>query len=421
MPIAAGDPTVGTKKPRPNPSPVSSFLQTTADVFETPAAPTPVQTTTAAAPAPSSAPAPSLGPWPTTPVPGSRAEALLAYSQSGESPWAARVDRTEIEKVRDQGIDQYRAEQEASEDRKTRALTADAIGLKQGPVHQTPKRPQGIGVGDVVKMTPERYAALDPQQRAAVDFNTMLVQAVRKDLEMQDKYNPDGAEEQAYEAEVERIFGEGRGSDTYAPETVALLDQINLSNHTADLDDFLGLNAAITRRDIRQLPTAEVREVYELPPTDPGDIRIELSQQLANRTREMQEVLAQGQQLLATMNKTAALARNDSVLEFGGFANDPKLGLGYGLQQRTATGAPADLNTYFQDVFENLSRAEVKDPNEVLELAKKDLSDDEYSALAVYIENRVANAAEYGGSLGMAPGVQYRKPGRLDKLLGQGE
>ena len=97
-------------------------------------------------------------------------------------------------------------------------------------------------------LTWDAYNELGTQQQAAVDFNTLLVEAREKDLGK--SYAMSDADRLAYDDEVTRLFGEGRGSDTIAKETVGLLAQLDMNLVGQDLDEYLSLERAIDTEEL---------------------------------------------------------------------------------------------------------------------------------------------------------------------------
>lgn len=282
------------------------------------------------------------------------------------------------------------------------------------------QRREAIGAGKldftgnrdkVRKITEEQYSALDPRQRQAIDFNTQLVRAVRRDRQFSNSVSD--AQREKYDDTVDDIFAEGRGSEHYAPETVALLKQIGFSDPNADLDDFLSLDAAIRPKDIRKMagPEPTVADAMRPDPQDqvdsPVQDRLNLSRQLAAHTGRMQATLAQGQQLLQTMNATATSARNGLVTSFGGQASKVRTTPGFGRGPRDA---------YFQGAFATLANS-AEDVKGVLATLNAKHPED-YQAFLDYAATRLANAERHGLELGGVPDVKYRTPEQIRKELG---
>lgn len=146
-------------------------------------------------------------------------------------------------------------------------------GFEQGPNTLHADLPQMKStVARAAPMTQEAYDKLSPAQKRAVDFNTMLVEAVQADLNRTGDYE----DRSTYDAMVEDIFGEGGGSETIAPRTVALLDQIGFKAKGQDLDAFLSLDRGITLDELSDFEFAKGSltelELMGDMPDEPGDI-----------------------------------------------------------------------------------------------------------------------------------------------------
>lgn len=308
---------------------------------------------------------------------------------------------------------------EAMQSDYTAALFARAMGTdKQGP--HLPG--QGVGVGEKHRMTPENYAALEPEAKAAVDFNTMLARAVKKDLNHQEEYAPSDDQQAVYDENLKRMFGEVEaGSDTYAPETLGVLRQIDYANDDAKLDDFLNLNAAITRDDIKEMQGGPFGGILNVALSD-NSARYQEVQQLATGTSRLEEALAQGNRLLQSVPASAALERNEDVGFMGGLANSPKTMLGYGPPVLDAAGNPGDLNTYFQKAFTELSTPKGGVSLDELKTKMSALPDEgAFESFLAYADARSGNAQRFGVALGGDESVQYRSPEQFRQLLGLDE
>lgn len=265
----------------------------------------------------------------------------------------------------------------------------------------------------------DEYNALEPRQRAAVDFNTMLVQAVRKDRNHADEYQPTDVERLTYDNAVEKMFGKDRGSDTYAPETVAVLRQIGFADDRAGLDDFLGLKAAIQASDLKNLDPADLHVGASATAVEGGDPiaseRITLAQNLATSTAKMQKALARGNALLGAPSVFAAAAaeRGDDTDFLGGQRFDPasaKTELGYGTDE---------VSKYFQQAFDILSRPENSgDKDQILATLNSELSPSELHAFMSYADQRSAMSQRYKTPLGGDQKAKYKTPEQFRKMLG---
>lgn len=292
----------------------------------------------------------------------------------------------------------------------------------QGP--KDPAQLQDLGVPETRRLTWEEYQALGPRQRAAVDFNAMLVQAVRKDRRLQGKYDATEEQRAKYDSSVEEMFGPDRGSETYAPETVGLLRQIGYDNDSADLDDFLGLGAAITSSDLDDLKHLKQLLPSEDAPAPTGGqleplegtaaIRLENVRDLAASTQKMEAALAESTRLLQSMGKMSTLDRSGYVNTIGGRGGDPKPLTGYGAP---AIGDSTTIDGMFQGYFEALANKD-EDSKALLAGLNQDFAPDELDAFMTYAQNRSRNADVYGLDLGASPEVRYRTPEQMLKLLG---
>jgi hypothetical protein len=280
--------------------------------------------------------------------------------------------------------------------------------------------------GKVQRMTWEEYNKLTPTQRAAIDFNTMLVRAVRKDLENAETYEPNPDQRKVYDRTAEKMFGsEDRTSETYAPETLAVLKQINYKDTAGDLDDFLGLRAAITAKDLKNLPLLQSTSPDAVRSSDLTSGELEattLKYGLATSTQAMEQKLAEGVQLLANMPRTAAHERRGEVGRLGGILEKENPQLGFAPGKYSETGAPVDVNTYFQEAFAKLSAEDTSQKTaDLLGRIESDLSPDEFMAFKSYADIRTNNAQRFGVDLGEQAGIKYRSPEEYRDLLGLGE
>lgn len=101
-----------------------------------------------------------------------------------------------------------------------------------------------------VPLTQEAYEKLSFDQKGGVDFNTLLIQARENDLVYNDPSQYTQSNIDAYNRDVESIFGAGGGSDTMAFNTVRLLKTINFKAVGQDLDEFLSLERGISMEEL---------------------------------------------------------------------------------------------------------------------------------------------------------------------------
>lgn len=89
---------------------------------------------------------------------------------------------------------------------------------------RTPIAPERDEV-EFYTMSRKEYNALEPRQKAAVDFNTVLQAAVEKDSV---GITAGTEEKEKYDKSYEKIFGEAPAKGTYSPNTLALLEATGL-------------------------------------------------------------------------------------------------------------------------------------------------------------------------------------------------
>ena len=160
----------------------------------------------------------------------------LGWKLPGEGPAAAGAtldDLLDQSRARDLAAYQYQVErpelellQKAAEGRQ---------GVAKGKDLAAGDRFVGTGQIRAVPMTPEAYKALTPDQKRAVDFNTMFVEAREKDLALTDEEGRGST----YDKAIEEMFGKEGGSTKYAPNTLDLLGKVGYQAKGQDLDEFL--------------------------------------------------------------------------------------------------------------------------------------------------------------------------------------
>jgi hypothetical protein len=258
------------------------------------------------------------------------------------------------------------------------------------------------------------YKQLTPLQKAAVDFNTQLVQAVRSDRRNQSTISTTLSDEespmsQAYKSALDATFpNEGEAPDTFAPQTVALLRQIGYSDQSGNLNDFLDLKAGVTAKDLERLnPDLELRKGTDY--SDPlMQDRMDLKSGLARSTSNIQATIDQGTKLLQKLGANPMVtARQTTVGELGGVPLAPH-GLGYG------TGT---LDQYFQQAFDMLANTG-SDPQQMFAILRNERSPAERKQFMDYAASRIANAVQSSVPLGETEGTVYRDPLELAQLLG---
>jgi hypothetical protein len=268
---------------------------------------------------------------------------------------------------------------------------------------------------DVKPMSWDEYEALPEAQRAAVDFNTLLTNAVRRDRKLQDTYDPNDLQQETYRSAVIDMFGTDGNSKMFAPETMEVLQQLEIKDTAADLDDFLKLKVVITADDLKKIDVAS--------PFDHQGSSLETVQEnLAGNTRALGKELAEGGIMLNTIGLSARTARNaDPLFDKFGAINKPTIGkvaAGFGLGDDDPTGdVDAQFQMFYRDIASAGKDAEAK-RNEILSkmdpayVAKFKMYEDNYSLQAQRYGLEAEgwlSPEEYRRRLGLAP-KDTRKP-----------
>jgi hypothetical protein len=122
------------------------------------------------------------------------------------------------------------------------------------------------------ELTWEAYNNLDKDQKLAVDFNTLLVEAREKDLAH--PWQPaDRDDEIEYENKVRKIFGPARGSAIRARNVIEFLDSVGFVAQGQDLDEYLSLDRAVTSSELKDFKldkqaATQIEKMLDEPVTD---------------------------------------------------------------------------------------------------------------------------------------------------------
>lgn len=192
----------------------------------------------------------------------------------GPSFLAAQRDvanKREVEERERNTVERIKADREAKHDKDLSLDSKTGSRLAEGVL------PSVSQLGEA------EYQALTPAKRAAVDFNSALVRAVEADKEAiaPGKGTP---EETSYRQAASRLFGEAPAE--YAPNTVALLDAIGMTDQAATIDDYLQLRSAVFQTDLGVVDQPRASKM----PGVPGNavpVRIQHVQELTDKTAEL--------------------------------------------------------------------------------------------------------------------------------------
>lgn len=282
--------------------------------------------------------------------------------------------------------------------------------------------PRGTGRMKTRELTREDYLGLPADVRAAIDFNTMLVQARQADREqrrsgegpkIQNKVNlgtvtmPNGMPMQAtptttmqtlpdgYGDVYEAVFGQnptrmtglGMGPDAQpieseklapvSPEVLSVLKQIGYkSDDPAEMRDFLTLQNGISQSDINNYLMDNDKPA--VPSLIPGageplkNDREVFVEKIASLTLELQDKLAKGDKLIADFQTSAKADREADRLFLGANVQKTELPEGFGDRK---------VDQMFQETFEYL----LQQPNQA------------------ELQNQLANFNNFLGTQGLDP------------------
>jgi hypothetical protein len=279
--------------------------------------------------------------------------------------------------------------------------------------------------GQAVPLTWDAYQALSDDQKAAVDFNSLLVTAREADLS--DKTPLEGLEEIEYDKAVTEMFGEAGGSAVQAPAVVSLLRKVNFSAVGQDLDEFLSLERAVDASELKdfKISNADVKamESFQLNEATPAG-RVERNKALGQaRTPEnIQAVESAVIEQSRTMIETAMQDANNAIWSFqqlaGGAPGSPdQVPLGYGQPGARANLEDANMDSWLQKAYEHLSTP----GNDGMKTLESDMQLYEFTPedrqiFHEYIDRRTSMEAQYGTS-----GNSMLKPEDIRALAGLGK
>jgi hypothetical protein len=272
----------------------------------------------------------------------------------------------------------------------------------------------------VKKISWAKYNNMTPLQRAAVDYNTMLMQAAKRDNRNRgEDLDTESEQYQTYANAYEDMFGGSADAAKHSPETVALLRQIGYkSDGATELDDFLNLDAAVTAKDMRRLDNAQdlglrrggAGSLYSNPVMED---RMDFLGGLVNQTENAQSAaLDKGNKILSQFSKQAFnMARADMVEQMGG-------------TPATAVPNPTNeaLSSNFNNYYNLLVDADLESKGVTLDTVfgsiQDHLNEDERKQFVKYVQERLINSEADGTDITDSPDVaRMRTPEEIAKLL----
>lgn len=216
------------------------------------------------------------------------------------------------------------------------------------------------------EMTWEQYDALNSTDRAAVDANTILSEAIMKDTALIEELDlngdgrvsyDEGADNFAtlgdgsgsYEKNVDRIFdrnGEREDkyvfddSELYAPSTVAALNLLDISDEVGSLEDYFNGSAFITADDMAaNLHDAAAFDDAEVHPSATDNVRREWLTSITANTENLE---------LAFENKQAIVDGLYTSIDMNDGGAEKMRSLVSSITNDMASGA--DFDTIFAEV-----------------------------------------------------------------------
>jgi hypothetical protein len=244
-------------------------------------------------------------------------------------------------------------------------------------------------------MTAAEFAALSPRQKAAVELTSLLAAASERDQAIP-RAQRDVTED--YRASVEKLFtGEGveASRKNFAPNTVAVLEDIGWKGTATDLDDVLSGKLGFTRQDLRDLERPENKGGEDTRLNTAAKLRDDLQSSLVKAFAASRKEAVPGQNLLGAKRE---LLDYD---ELPGFSTGPS--------REVAPGV--DLNTYMRKAFDILADSNSQyEPQQVLDQAKVTLSDEEFQSFLNFVDINSRESKNYRQPLGNTEGQTYFDP-----------
>jgi hypothetical protein len=176
---------------------------------------------------------------------------------------------------------------------------------------------------------------------------------------------------------VNKAFGDGGGSDTYAPRTMAVLQDLGLNLQGKDLDQYLNYSALVTADDLKALAPGTAA-----PADDPRQQNAVAFAQAASK--RLSETLASGQTLLDSIRSTsdtgAQLFGKPAAAAPIGYANNERdADLAQAFDVFSQTRAQADLTPdKVGAIYAELQSKYNVTPNEVAQYFDTRLQSNEY-------------------------------------------
>ena len=277
-------------------------------------------------------------------------------------------------------------------------------------------------------LTWEEYDRLNEDQRKAVDFNTLLVRARETDLTHSHAY--DEQERKTYDEEVKTIFGEAGGSEKYAPNTVALLKQIDFKAVGQDLDEYLSLERAVTEEMLKNFKIEDAPQLKQLGEgrTSYEGVRSRSNQTAATVTAvvksatAIQESMTNAKTVLDTFYATMEQGRLPILDTLGGVslkAGEAAPGFPFMGQTYKEGDEAGAKSAFFNNAYASAAAGKMNEVWAAIEGA----TSDEKQELFDYLNQRSEQELRWGRPEGMfvnTPEVSYANPENTRANIGFG-
>lgn len=277
----------------------------------------------------------------------------------------------------------------------------------------------------------ESYQAMSSDQKAAVDFNTLLVEAREKDLAKKWTLAP---EEQAeYDKRVKKIFGQGGTSKQIAPNTVKLLATLDFEAVGQDLDQYLSLERGFTMEDLDsfKLDKDKVKQLIEVN-VGTQETQAQGSKTMADyaAVRTPENVAALDADLVARSAKMIAekmQQANYAIANFDPAVINPLFNptaapgvapLGYGDPASRATAYDQQMESWLQKAYAELQHPAGSVDRVFGEMQEYQFTPEDRQLFLDYVNQRSLTEQQYG--LAEDTNTQMRSADEIRKLVGIG-
>jgi hypothetical protein len=243
-------------------------------------------------------------------------------------------------------------------------------------------------------LTEEGYQALSADQKAAVDFNTLLVEARERDLGQE--WNLTADERKEYDTRVNDIFGPQGGSKTVAPSVVNLLKSIDFKAVGQDLDEYLSLERSVTADKLKDFTLGDSELKLLEGNTKYADVRTPenlsavedtaVAQSKAFIEKAMQDANTVLWDFESTMGNTLSWMNVDTSAA----------PLGYGQPGTRLDENSALMDEWLQGSYTALASGSVTLEDVFKDMEANKFTDEDKQGFFNYVDQRTKQQAQYG-------------------------